>query len=294
MNPFPIPVVSIGPGSQTEEVELDYMAMPQGMQTYSMPILPEPDDMANLKEAHSVLRQILAALEVSAAGGKVDPIDLGQLDVANLRLINQVLGEGEVSARVEGLSSVRIQEAIFAGVWRTVISQDGCVVADHIEVGPVPKMLISAARNSASTNESDANESDAWAIKVPAQLPPQVMNAPSIIAELNEQIAIWRPGMPAHVVNLTLLPLSPEDVSFLEERLVGGSVLILSRGYGNCRIISTLVPNCWRVTYYNSSDAIILNTLEVIDIPDVACAAREDLQDSYERLTEVLRWVEGA
>ncbi|MBX9869324.1 MAG: hydrogenase expression/formation protein [Burkholderiaceae bacterium] len=291
MNPFPIPVVSIGPGSQSEEVELDYMAMPQGMQTYSMPILPESDDMASLKEAHRVLRQILAALEVSAAGGKADPIDLGQLDVENLRLINQVLGEGEVSARVEGQSSVRIQEAIFAGVWRTVISQDGGVVADHIEVGPVPQMLISAAQNGANVS---ASENDAPAIKVPAQLPPQVMNAPSIIAELNEQISSWRLGMPAHVVNLTLLPLSPEDVSFLEERLVGGSVLILSRGYGNCRIISTLVPNCWRVTYYNSSDAIILNTLEVIDIPEVACAAREDLQDSCERLAEVLNWVEGA
>lgn len=285
MNPFPIPVVSIGPGSQVEEVELDYMTMPQGMQTYTTPILPEPEEMANLKEAHRVLRDILTALEVTAGGGQAEPIDLGVLDANNLRLINQVLGEGEVSARVEGESSIRIQEAIFAGVWRTVISLGGRVVADQIDVGPVPQVLISAARNGAR---------DVLAIEVPSQLPPQVMNAPSIIAELNEQILTWRPGMPAHVVNLTLLPLSPEDVSFLEERLVGGSVLILSRGYGNCRIISTLVPNCWRVTYYNSSDTIILNTVEVINIPEVACAAREDLQDSCVRLTEVLKWVEGA
>lgn len=285
MNPFPIPVVSIGPGSQIEEVELDYMTMPQGMQTYTTPILPELEEMANLKEAHRVLRDILAALEVTAGGGQAEPIDLGVLDANNLRLINQVLGEGEVSARVEGESSIRIQEAIFAGVWRTVISKGGRVVADQIDIGPVPQVLISAARNGAR---------DVLAIEVPSHLPPQVMNAPSIIAELNEQILTWRTGMPAHVVNLTLLPLSPEDVSFLEERLVGGSVLILSRGYGNCRIISTLVPNCWRVTYYNSSDTIILNTVEIINIPEVACAAREDLQDSCMRLTEVLKWVEGA
>lgn len=285
MNPFPIPVVSIGPGSQVEEVELNYMTMPQGMQTYTSPILPEPEDIVNLKDAHRVLHGILAALEVAASGAQAEPINLSALDADNLKLVNQVLGEGEVSARVEGESSIRIQEAIFAGVWRTIISEGGRVVADQIDIGPVPQVLITAARNGAR---------DVAAIEVPSQFPPAVMNAPSIIAELNEQILTWRTGMLAHVVNLTLLPLSTEDVAFLEDRLVGGCVLILSRGYGNCRIISTLVPNCWRVVYYNSSDTILLNTVEIIDIPEVACAAREDLKDSCERLAEVLQWVEGA
>lgn len=289
MNPFPIPVVAIGPGSQQEEVELDYMSMPQGMQTYAMPILPEPDEIADLQQAHQVLREILSALKIAADGGSVQPINLAQLDVDNLRLINQVLGEGEVSVRVEGSVSIQIQEAVFAGVWRVVVSEAGRVSADRIEVGAIPEVVISAARNATQSVAARAIQT----IEIPEQLPALVMNAPSIIAELNEQILTWRSGMPAHVINLTLLPLSPEDVAFLEERLIGGNVLILSRGYGNCRIISTLVPNCWRVTYYNSSDTIILSTLEVIDIPDVACAALEDLQDSCVRLAEVLEWVEG-
>lgn len=285
MNPFPVPVVTIGPGSQVEDVELSYMTMPQGMQTYASPILPEREEVADLKDAHRVLRAILAALQDAAQGSKIAPIDLGMLDAANLSLVNQVLGEGEVSARVEGEVSIRIQESIFAGVWRTIISKDGWAVSDQIDVGPVPQVMIDAARERAQA---------VAAIEVPASLPPGVMNAPSILSELNEQLATWQPGMPAHVINLTLLPLSPEDVAFLEERLMGGSVLILSRGYGNCRILSTLVPNCWRVVYYNSSDTILLNTVEIIDIPEVACAAREDLQDSCERLEEVLQWVEGA
>ena len=37
---------------------------------------------------------------------------------------------------------------------------------------------------------------------------------------------------------------------------------------------------------------IILDTLEVGGVPEVACAAREDLEDSAQRLTEVLQWVE--
>ena len=49
-----------------------------------------------------------------------------------------------------------------------------------------------------------------------------------------------------------------------------------------------------RVVYYNSQDAVILNSVEVIDMPEVACAAPEDLQDSMDRLTEVLQWVNQA
>ena len=42
--PFPIPLVSaMGPGSQIEDEELDYLPMPQGMSTYQPPRLPEPD-----------------------------------------------------------------------------------------------------------------------------------------------------------------------------------------------------------------------------------------------------------
>ena len=33
MKDFPIPVVAIGPGSQLEDEVLDYMPMPQGMET---------------------------------------------------------------------------------------------------------------------------------------------------------------------------------------------------------------------------------------------------------------------
>ena len=39
-------------------------------------------------------------------------------------------------------------------------------------------------------------------------------------------------------------------------------------------------------------DKVILNTVEVVDMPEVAMAAQEDLQDSYDRLCEVLAWLE--
>jgi hydrogenase-1 operon protein HyaF len=117
------------------------------------------------------------------------------------------------------------------------------------------------------------------------------MNAPTLLQELHDQRQQWRPGQSAHPVNLSLLPLSPADMACLEEQLGTGRVVILSRGYGNCRISSTRVLHTWRVVYYNSQDAMILNSIEVVDMPEVACAAPEDLVDSQQRLREVMAWV---
>lgn len=284
MKAFPIPVVALGPGSQTEEVELEYITMPKGMETYHPPVLPEPEDVASLTQGKTTLHAIVDAVGTWLGGRQPAPIELQGMTAGDLALVNQVLGEGEVSARVEGEVSVLVQESVFAGVWRCIARRGEQVVSDTIEVGPVPGVLVDAARGNARPKGP---------IALPGELPMGVMNAPAIITELNDQIGRWQAGMPAHVVNLTLLPLSPQDVGFLDAQLGTGSVLVLSRGYGNCRVTSTGVQNCWRVVYYNSQDAIILNTVEIVDIPEVACAAREDLADSHERLTEVLQWVEG-
>jgi hydrogenase-1 operon protein HyaF len=91
-----------------------------------------------------------------------------------------------------------------------------------------------------------------------------------------------------HVVNLSLLPHTEDDLAWLDAALGEGAVTILSRGYGNCRITSTGVANVWWVQYFNSQDTLILNTIEVSRVPNVACAAAEDLEDSAQRLREIL------
>jgi len=115
-----------------------------------------------------------------------------------------------------------------------------------------------------------------------------LMNAPAIATELADKLASYQPGAQAHVVNLSLLPLTEEDLAYLDRRLGQGTVTILSRGYGNCRISSTAVKNAWRVRYFNSREVVILDTVEVVDVPAVACAAKEDLEDSAQRLGEIL------
>jgi hydrogenase-1 operon protein HyaF len=303
MNPtpssFPIPIMPIGPGSQAEDETLDYMVMPSGMATYRPPVLPEREAIASLSGAHAALRATLAALVRVNQGLRADPVDLAGLNEAERQLINQVLGEGEVAVRVDvPQGELLIQESVFAGVWRVLgkaaaagDQAEAPIQSDHIEVGRMPlgvteaaqRLLPAGARRQVSLRPADQH---AW--------PEGVMNAPAILSELEEAIQAWRPGRMAHVINMTLLPLSPADIAVIDQALGRGPVQMLSRGYGNCRITHTEVPLCWRVSYFNSQDALILDTVEVTDLPEVACAAPEDLVDSHERLADMLQWVEGA
>jgi len=282
--PFPIPLVSaMGPGSQIEDEELDYLPMPQGMSTYQPPRLPEPDALDGHGAAIAVLDQVLAVLQAAIRGESVAPVDLSGLGAADREIVNQALGEGEVGAQVadgQGSALVQVQESVFAGVWRVIERLPDGGLQDRIEVGAIPEVLKTCARQDGASGHRPA-----------ARLPEGVMNAPTLLQELHDHRQQWRVGQSAHLVNLSLLPLSPADMACLEEQLGTGRVVILSRGYGNCRISSTRVPNTWRVVYYNSQDAMILNSIEVVDMPEVACAAPEDLVDSEQRLREVMAWV---
>lgn len=283
--PISIPVVglpsaTLGPGSQEEDDGLNYMAMPQGMGTYRPPLLPEPEDLHGRGGALRVLQAVLQA----TAGAEPTAVPLQGLDAEERTLINQVLGEGEVSAQWLPAAgdgrAAQVQESVFAGVWRVLVHDGQGGVADHIEVGAVPALLRQAALH-------DGRHPP----QVASAPPPDVLNAQHVLAELAQHRTAWRPGQPSEVINLTLLPMSPADIAWMDHVLGTGRVLMLSRGYGNCRITSTCVPHTWRVVYYNSQDHVILNTVEVGDLPAVAQAAPEDLADTHERLAEVLLWV---
>jgi len=270
-----------GQGSQPAEqdgVALEYLQMPQEMTTYAMPQISTDLNAQDLAQAHSILQQLqqnLAAFPSISA-----PIELTQLDAGNRRFIDELLGEGEVSVICSGEQSIRIQESVLAGVWRLQqLNAQRQIVDDALEVGIIPQQLSQSAFNGTA-----AQIDTGW-----TELPPGVMNAPPLLAELNAKIAEYRPGGEAHTINLSLLPQTEQDLEFLAKRLGGGSVTILSRGYGNCRITATGTQRVWWVQYFNSEDTLILNTLEVSDVPSVACASPEDIADSCERLQEILK-----
>lgn len=282
MKPFPIPVVALGPGAQsTEDDNLAIMPMPSDMAVFQSPRLPDEIDPAARDHAVALLLRLANDMDGWMQTGGAHPVlDLSTIAPATLALVNDALGQGEVSARVAGSPEVDIQETIFAGLWRVQVRHPGGeLLADRLEACSMPQIVTERAGVFATRMLDGASTTQ----------PAGLMNAPAVLAELIDAARAHHTGRPAHVVNLTLLPMTPEDLAWLGELLGIGPVAILSRGYGNCRITSTGLAHTWWVQYFNSTDTLILNTLEVTDLPEAALAARDDLADSIVRLRE---WTE--
>jgi len=278
MSSVTIPIRSLDAGP---EESIEYMPMPREMSTFEMPRLPEPGPGNDVAGARDVLETFLRHFAGWLAGaGELPVLDLKDLAVDSLRVLNETLGEGEVAATVDTDHEIRIQETVFSGVWREQhFEAGGALRRDYLLAAPVPPVVGRLARERAASKLREF------------ELPPGAMNVPALIHELQEAMDRSGPDTPAHVINLTLLPLSPEDTIHIDRVLDGGSVVILSRGFGNCRISSTAARNVWRVQYFNNMQTLILNTIEVIEMPEVAVAAAEDLAETHGRLADLVQWM---
>ncbi|OIR00264.1 hypothetical protein GALL_177220 [mine drainage metagenome] len=277
-----IPIVTIGPGSQpVEDDTLEYMAMPKEMYTHDSISLPEPEDLRHRHRIRDLLEDMLATARAYAPGeDEAIAHDISHLDPDDLACINQILGMGEVSVTIDQVGgAILAQEAVLTGVWRVRrVDAAQNVLDDRIEIADVPQAVRTSSFVALSENRLD-----------PSAAPiPGVQNAPALLSEIADKMVRYTPGDPSHVINLTLLPLTREDLIHLGTDLGVGPATILSRGYGNCRIGATRLPNVWWVKYFNSQDALILNTIEIVDVPEVALAAPEDFADTADRLREIL------
>jgi hydrogenase-1 operon protein HyaF len=276
VSPFTLPPAGFGPGSQPDvDGELQYMPMPSGMRTYA-PHIPEAGDADAMRDAVAMLAEMATACEIVAQGAPSVRFDLASLSPAARRVMADALGQGEVSIKLRGLPAMMVQESVFAGVWICAAPN-----MDMVEVAGLPD----AVRARAHTPHRPA-------IGPLAQQCGGLANGPSILSELIHKSQTRRAGEMAHVINLSLLPHTPEDLDWLAEAVGEGAATILSRGYGNCRVTATALPQVWKVQFYNSMDTLILDTFEVTELPEVALAADEDLRDSAIRIRDVIEAIQ--
>ena len=257
---FPVPVVTIGPGSQEgDDEQLSYIEMPKDMNTFSMPRLPEPGELRRAAGARAGMRWLRDAAREWRPGAANPAFDARVLEGIDREMVDQILGEGEVSIIVSGARETRAQESVFTGVWRIrILDDEGSVAVDLIEVGPIPAVVMEAARA-------------ASAAEVPTLEPPAgAFGAQPIIEEVSHKVVTRRAGDPAHVINLSLLPMTPADAGPLGQVLAAGPVRILSRGYGNPMV----------------------DSIEITDVPEVAVASPQDIEESAGRIGEALEWLE--
>jgi hydrogenase-1 operon protein HyaF len=231
--------------------------------------------------SRAVVHEVLADLERRVTEPDLPPtrIALAHLDETDKALVADLLGEGDVWAKVGvGERYWRVVESVMAGVWRLEANTADGAVTEWLDIGPVPHCFLQAA-----------TELPRATIDIPAQMPHGAMNAPSLLHELQERSANYRPdGSPNHVINFTLLPLTEVDAQVLTAVLGQIPLVIRSGGFGSCRVFATGLRHVWAVQYINNMGNVILDTLEVGGVPVAVLAAREDFEDSATRLAEIL------
>jgi hydrogenase-1 operon protein HyaF len=280
-----IPILRLADaGSQpAEDDELQYVPLSGNVVTFQMPAVPAGAGAGALVTARDTLASFLRDVErwSPATHSRGPRVALHDVPPPALELVNQMLGDGEVSIQIGGARPFKIQESVFTGYWRVCeLGRDERLLADWLEAGALPGCVLEAARQAAA------------AALPPVAVPPGACNSPPLLQEIGAQMRARKPGRPAHVINLTLFPMTPDDHALIDAALPVGPVAIISRSFGNCRITSTLARDVWRVQYFNSMNTLILNTIEIVEVPETALAAVEDLEDSRGRLAELIDWID--
>lgn len=233
--------------------------------------------IARCPQAAKLLPDIAAALDRQKADETGQLFDLTDLDAENKELIRQVLGEGEVSGVVSLTDGIiaQVQESVMPGLWRVQFENTaGQIVGEYLEVASIPAVVVKAAMLTAPVLH--------W-----GDVPEGAMNVRPVLAEIADRMAHYQPGQDNHALSFTQLPMTEVDMTFLQSVLKGGPVHLRSKGYGTCRVLATGARHVWSVQFFNTQDGIILDTLEIGDVPMAARAADEDFQDSAERLRDI-------
>lgn len=229
-----------------------------------------PEAMA----VRGLLRLLQRVLQDHILGSPPTVVPLVDLPVDVRTALLESLGRGEVHLRVEGTRVYDIVETALCGVW---LVQGGNGAETYLEVADVPSAV--RAANAQGTRA---------AMVMPAQAPPGAMNVMPVLQEVAYHQAAWQPQQPTHTISFTLLPMNDVDMPFLKATLGVGPVQAESGGYGTCRVALTGLRNVWSVQFLSAMGNVILDTLEIGDVPVALCAARQDLEDSAARLEELL------
>lgn len=218
-----------------------------------------------------VLRTARAALDTARAGTPTD-VSVDHLNAAGLKLLAEVLGEGEVKAkvRVDG-REIRVQESVLPGLWRIL---DG--FSETLEAAEVPTIIRRAIADLP------------LGVSMPEPAPEGVMNVQPVIGELDDAVRVYAATGEGKEINLTLMPMSDVDLLVLDMALGLGPVSLVSLGYGDCRIHAGARRHTWSVRFSNTEGKEILHTIQAGDVPVAARATAEDMGDSIERLDEIM------
>ncbi|MBJ3591823.1 hydrogenase expression/formation protein [Salmonella enterica subsp. enterica serovar Saintpaul] len=274
----------LGPGTQPGDDSFAMNPLPLTCQVNSAPSMASlencpysPAVMALLADVrHQLTRRIPVKQDVLGW-------DLATLNADDLMFLNTLLGEGEVSVRIQHPdgSASEIQESIFCGIWRVRSQNDKGQWQEHLEAGSAPRALWQAATLNTLPDDT----------LLPSPID-GLMNGLTLAQELLAHVR--DPATLPHSINLTQLPISDADRLFLARLCGPGHIQIRTLGYGESQIDSTALRHVWHVRCLDTLKGVLLDSYEICCLPELVLAAPEDLLDSLQRLNEVCGWLEGS
>jgi len=190
-------------------------------------------------------------------------------------ILEDSLGEGwvAVTLRQPDGRTVRFDETSYAGVWHVHQQETNGGLADRLlEIASVPNAVRAALLRLPATPGPGAALPD---------------RGRSMLQDILRRAQKTRPESPVHVVNLTLAPLSAADLQALDQRLGTGPVSGVCLGFSTTRFASTGVQNVWRVRYFDQAERLILDTIEIVQVPEAIAAQRDEIRQSVARLDEL-------
>jgi hydrogenase-1 operon protein HyaF len=257
--------------------QLNLIGMPSALQRKMNNRLVTGDHKAS-PAMRVFLDRLAEALRIYRPGERAMGLPLRGFTPEDLEILGDLLGDGEVSVVAGHDPLYQVQEANMAGVWRVRATDgNGQSVLDIVEVGDVPSLVRAALASLPAAMPA-----------LPEEIAAGVMNAPAVLTEIAERAARWRPGLRNHIVNFTLMPMTEDDNALLTKVLGQAPLTIVSSGYGTCRVLMTNMRHVWAVQYLNAMGNTILDTVEVGDVPESVLAAKEDFEDSAERLKDMV------
>lgn len=109
-------------------------------------------------------------------------------------------------------------------------------------------------------------------------------NAHAVLREVEERLQKLVEQGEEGSIDLSGLPLTPEDYDLLEETLGEGEVVAEVHSLGPSRIHETGIPGVWWVTHYNSDDEVLAEFIEVAWCPEILLTPEDDAKDGLEAL----------
>lgn len=114
------------------------------MNLRNIPLKVEGEEQYSIGNLRALLAEIAARLERLARAGVASSMDINSLPFApgEYEQLRAMLGQGEISARMEAFGTSEMIETRYPGVWWvTHYNVDGDIIGDTLEITEIPEIL---------------------------------------------------------------------------------------------------------------------------------------------------------